>query len=360
MTPGLELLFPRDGDVLNRHDGRLEGGRLIVPVRGVAPEGMEVLVNGVPAAREGESFSAEVALSRWEERIEVRAGTQATAARVLCDRSGQRRYRFSVDDNIEWLADLGADPDSYPSLFDHWYLAFWQRMHEAYGAKIHLNIYNQTVDQRFRLAMLPEKWRGEFEENSPWLHLSFHALQDKPDRYYRTTTYDQLAEDFELVRSEIRRFAGETVITSETTVHWAEVPREACRALRDRGIDTLIGLFFTSEVGYISTKYYLGQETAEHIRGREAWRDYSEGFTFVDCDLVVNGVTLEEVEPSLEARVASPHTGEFLELIIHEQYFRPELRYYQPDAQEKTERVIKWAAEQGYEACFWSEGLLGA
>ena len=278
----------------------------------------------------------------------------------MADLNSRKRYRYSIDDNIEFLHDLGTNPDAYNSLFDHWYLAFWRRMHEEYGAKIHLNIYHQTVDGRFTLAQLPHKWRGEFEENSPWLHLSFHALQDKPDRYYRGTTYDQLARDFELVMGEIRRFAGEAVITRETTVHWAEAPREACRALRDRGVDTLIALFYTSPGGQVSTKYYLDQPTAEHIRGREAWHDYAEGFTFVDCDVVVNGVTLEEVVPSLEARVADPHTGELLEMIIHEQYFRPELRYHQPDAQEKTERAIRWVTERGYEACFWGEGFLGA
>lgn len=359
MSSNLQVTFPHDGDVLNRHDGRMEGGTLIVAVQGRAPAGEAVAVNGVPAKVQGETFTCEVPLTQREEIIRAQAGGQVASVRVLCNLHSCPRYRFSVDDNIEFLADLGTQPDRYASLFDHWYLAFWRRMHEEYGAKIHLNIYYQTVDRRFNLSQMPDKWREEWGENADWVHLSFHALQDQPPHPYREATYEQIAHDFDLVMREIRRFAGEAVTGRETTVHWASAPRESCRALVERGVDILIGIFFV-EREEIDTAYYLDTQTARHIRRRDAWHDWSEGITFVDCDWVVNNLRLEEIIPRLEERAADPHTGEMLELLIHEQYFREELRLCQPDVQEKAERAIRWVTEHGYRPCFWGEGFLGS
>ncbi len=359
MSTDLQITFPRDGDVLNRHDGRLEHGTLTVTVQGRIPAGEAVTVNGLPAKVQGETFTCEVPLTQREETIRAQAGKQVAAVRVLCDFHSRPRYRFSVDDNVEFLADLAAHPDRYASLFDHWYLAFWRRMHSEYGAKIHLNMYYQTVDQRFNLSQLPSKWREEWEANADWLHLSFHALQDQPPYPYREASYEQMARDFDLVMGEIRRFAGEAVTSRETTVHWASAPREACQALAERGVDVLIGIFFV-EREEIDTAYYLDTQTALHIRRRDAWRDWSEGISFVDCDWVINNLRLEEIIPRLEERVADPHTGEMLELLIHEQYFREELPFYQREAQEKAERAIRWVTEQGYAPCFWGEGLLGS
>ena len=360
MSEDLAIVSPRDGDVLNRHDGKLTDEALVVQVKGTVPLGTAVTVNGIAASVAGEAFTCSVPLTQREQTIEASGGEATASIRVLCDRNSRPRYRYSVDDNIQWLADLGREPDSFDSLFDHWYLAFWRRMHNEYNSKIHLNIYYQTVDGRFNLSMLPERWRDEFEANSDWLHLSFHALQDKPDRIYKDTTYDQFAHDFELVMNEIKRFAGEAVTSRTTTVHWAEVPREACRAVIDRGVDVLIGLLEDSPDGG-STTYYLDLDTAGHVKTRDAWKDYSEGFIFVPCDAVVNVHDLAEIIPYLSQRVTNPHIGEMLELLIHEQYFRPDIPdLYQPDVMEKTQQAIKWVTEQAYAPCFWSEGWLGS
>ena len=228
-------------------------------------------------------------------------------------------------------------------------------MHEDFGAKIHMNLYYQTVDGRFNLSMLPTKWRDEFERCSPWLHLSFHALQDKPDRIYKDATYDQMARDFELVMGEIHRFAGEAVTTRETTVHWAEAPREACQALAERGVDVLIGIFGGIPEA-VTTKYYLEIYAAARIRDRDAWRDNEEGITFVDCDLVVNTLAVDAVAPAIEERAANPHTGELMELLIHEQYFRQEIAdLYQPDVQQKVEAALHWVVGHGYRPSFWAD-----
>ncbi|MCP4643225.1 MAG: hypothetical protein GY851_22450, partial [bacterium] len=246
----------------------------------------------------------------------------------------------------------------YASLFDHWYLAFLREMHEEYGTKVHINIYYQT--DGFDLTQMPDTWQDDWQANASWLHLSFHALQDKPDRPYRNATYAQVAHDYDLVCGHIRRFAGNEILSTTTTVHWAECPREGVLALRDRGIETLVGLFAPADVP-CTTGYYLTPEQREHCVNRTAWHDPETGVTFVHCPMVVNAYEVEAIEPALDARAAaSPHAAEMMELLIHEQYFRQDIpQLYQPTVMEKVQTALQWVTRNGYEPAFWSDGFLG-
>jgi len=363
MPSQLCITSPWDGDILTRHDGEetADGLRLVVEGR---CDGGPVTVNGVaaevgPADADGPTFRAAITLPPAPRRqaIVAQAGGRQAAATVTYLARSRPRFRFSVDDNVQFLADLARDPAAYPSLFDHWYLAFWRRMHETYGAKIHINIYYQTPEG-FRLPELPDRWRDEWRAASSWLHHTFHALQDKPDRIYRYATAAQIAADYELVTEEIKRFAGPELLSQVTTVHWAEAPREAVRALHGRGLNGFIGIF-ASDNGRPTTAYYLTEEQAVHVAQRDAWEDTTEGVVFIECDLVVNSVPLAQVVPHLEAVAASPQRSEMMELLIHEQYFRQELMYHQPDVMQKVEAALGWVTERGYEPVFWGDGFLG-
>lgn len=266
----------------------------------------------------------------------------------------QKVFRFSVDDNIQFLKDLGLNAEAYPSLFDHWYLAFWRDMHREFGAKIHFNIYYQT--DGFDLTQMPDRWKSEWQANADWIRLSFHALQDKPDRPYRNARYPQIAHDYDLVCGEIRRFAGNELIGHTTTVHWAECPKDAVVALRDRGIENLIGLFTPGgDPPTCTTGYYLSIDQCRFCDSRAFWVDPETRLRFIRCTSVINTLPLAEVEPFLTARSATPETAPMVELLIHEQYFRKELEYYQPDVCDKVRAALRWATSRGYKPVFWGE-----
>ncbi len=357
----LAIENPPNGAVLNRHDGRETPDGLLAQVSGSCPPGAAVSLNRQPASIAANRFSSELLLTKRRNRI--RAETTINGQRLsdeivlLWDWQSFKRYRFSVDDNIMFLKDLGLYPHGYNSLFDHWYLAFWRRIHQQFGTKIHLNIYYQT--DAFDLTQMPDKWRDEWEANAGWLHLSFHALADKPDRPYRNATYAQIAHDHDLVMGHIRRFAGNEVTSRVTTLHWAECPKHAVRALRDRGIDILIGLFdMTGPLQ--STGYYFDVPTCRYVNTRDYFYDPQVDMTYLCCDMVVNNVPLVQIAPALEKQAESPHTGELMELLIHEQYFREDLPgLYQPDAQDRVRRALEWVTQQGYQPIFWGEGFCG-
>jgi hypothetical protein len=229
-------------------------------------------------------------------------------------------------------------------------------MHEEFGAKVHINIYYQT--EGFDLAEMPDKWKEEWQANASWLHLTFHALADSPSRPYRNASYVQMAHDFDLVTGHIRRFAGSEVLSSTTTIHWAAATKEACRALRDRGIERLIAIFGPDPQR--AHAYYLDDDITRHGFEREAWYDAQTDLIFIHCDVVLNSYPLDQIIPQIEHQAADPHTGELLELLIHEQYFREDDPvHYQPDVCQKVETALRWATDHGYEPVFWGDGFLG-
>lgn len=350
----VQIVLPRHGDVLNRNDGTETAEGLMISVRGTAPAGTEVTVNGATAQCSEGTFSCPLLLTKRNERIVAEGGEARVECSVFWNKGSKKRYRFSVDDNILFLKDLGLNPGQYPSLFDHWYLAFWRDMHRTYGTKVHFNIYYQTDE--FDLTQMPNTWKDEWRNNCSWLHLSFHALQDKPDRPYRNASYTQIAHDHDLVCGHIRRFAGAEVMSHTTTVHWAECPKEGVAALRDRGVKNLVGLFYPLDVPH-TTRYHLTAEQSAYCDSRPAWHDHETGMTFIPCAIVVNSYPLEEIEARLDKRAGSPHTAELVELLIHEQYFRKELAYFQPDVMDKVRRALEWVTRNGYEPVFWSDTL---
>ena len=358
MIAPLKITQPRHGDVLNRHDGAETGEALTVMVQGTAPRGATVRVNGVEASVDGDTFSCDVPVLRRKTTVTAQAGDAVDEILVLWNRGSRKRFRFSCDDNIFFLKDLGTAPEKYASLFDHWYLGFWRDMHEQFATKVHLNIYYQT--DGFDLTQMPDKWKEEWQANAAWLHLSFHALQDKPDRIYRHAKYAQIAHDYDLVCGHIRRFAGNEVIGNTTTVHWAECPKDAVIALRDRGIERLVALFQAQGYeGECTTGYYLSREQCAYCDGRGAWHDPDTALTFIRCTAVVNALDVQDIESALDARTATPETAEMVELLIHEQYFRKERSLYQPTVFDKVKTALQWGTERGYEPVFWGDGFLG-
>lgn len=358
MASILTITSPHDGDVLNRHDGFETGGALTVTVQGSCPAGERVSVNGRPAQVHETNFQCEISLTHRETVLTAETETQRTSITVYWNRNSRKRFRFSVDDNIEFLKDLALHSTNYPSLFDHAYLRFWREMHREFGAKIHLNLYYQT--DGFDLVQMPDRWRDEWQANASWLHLSFHALQDKPDRPYRHAQYAQIAHDHDLVCGHIRRFAGNEVLSNTTTLHWAECPKSAIAALRDRGIENMVALFSVQGYqGACTTGYYLPENQCSYCDTRNAWHDRDTGITFIRCTAVINTLELEDIPRVLEERTTSPHTQDMLELLIHEQYFRKELSYYQPAILEKVRTAIQWAVDHEYVPVFWSDGFLG-
>jgi sugar lactone lactonase YvrE len=353
----LRITEPADGAILNRHDGERTEAGLRIQVKGLAPPGGAVRVNGTAAAVTNGEFQSPVLLRERESRIVVEgADGRRDQITVLWDRDSFPRYRVSTDDSIWFLRDIARNASTYTSIFQNPYLAFWREMHRKYGAKIHHNIYYEAAG--FNLSQMPDKYRDEWRANADWLRLSFHARANDPARPYVHASAEAIRADYRMVNREIERFAGKELLGPVTTIHWGATTEAGARALREEGVRILLGVdAFHNDIPYVG--YYLSIPQMHRVLGRDYWKDTKTDIIFIHHDIVLNSVALDQIVPSLERIVAGPHESEVMELIIHEEYFYSDYRAYEPDYQQRVERAIEWVTRRGYKPVFWADGFLG-
>jgi len=357
-TGVVKIISHIDGDMLTANDGLVKDGSLLIKVMISAPRNLIIKVNGNQAIYDGEYFTSDVLLNKYENKITVtaRKTSSSQVIRVYWLNDILGKYRFSLDDNIWFLKDINNNSGTYRSIFNNMYLGLLKQVHDTFGTKIHVNIYYQT--DGFNLSQMTAKYRSEWKDNADWLHLSFHALQNDPDRPYITAGYDEVRRDCEMVKEQISRFAGEEVMGPVTTLHWGAATIDGCRALRDCGYKALAG-YFVVEKEKEPVSYYLSEDKKLNLSKRIAWKDTSEDIIFSRINIVINSYKLDEIVPYLDAIKNDPHRSAFMEVMIHEQYFHPTYVAYQPDFREKVIKTIRWVTDNGYKPAFLNEVLFG-
>ncbi len=349
----MKFIFPIDGDVLNRSEGRLEGEKLFVKVRLGAPAGMSVSVNGVPCREEGGEYCAEVPIKE-KTVLEARCGGETESITVYRFDRAWRKYRLALDDVIISLREIAGSRPA--SVFDHPFFSFFRELHAEFGTKTHFNIY-YTDEEGFDLRSFPSCYRNEFDSAFDWLRLAFHARADKPDRIYRFAPYDEMYSDFHLVNNEIIRIAGDRVWrTAANGLHFAETTREGSRALRDCGSDIQIGYFIFDKAGEPCVAYYFDREQTSHLARRDFWIDRAEHIVFSRDKLVIDQHKPEEIPVLLDRMLETcPEGTGIMNFVTHEQYFSPKTKFFLPDQKERVLAAVRWAASRGYEPCFISD-----
>lgn len=263
-------------------------------------------------------------------------------------------YRLSVDDVILAFKDIAEQ--GYASIFENPFFALYKRVHDAYGTKVHMNIYYQTVDGSFNLSMFPDTYKGEWMANSDWLHLSFHGLADKPNYPYRDADYNKVRTDCELVQKEILRFAGPEVTGCVTTLHFGDAKPEGVQALYDCGYRVIQSEFMTS-TGEPLPKYGLTEEELKMVRFGTFWKDPKSGMIYYGCDAILNKRNLEDLAPWMDEFADKYPNRPFVDVLIHEQYFYPDYKRYLPDYEERVIAGVKWCHDHGYRPIFVQDML---
>jgi hypothetical protein len=357
MENKIRFLSPVDGDMLNDYDGTVSGGSLITLVKVSGSAGMKLKINGIAADFSDGSFTAAIPLENYKNVIEAGDSVSGEKSSIIVYRLKNvvNKYRLSLDDNIWFLKDINTNAGKYKSIFENPYLGMLKQVHDTFGTKIHLNLFYQT--EGFNLSQMTDKYRSEWKDNAGWLRLSFHAVQEFPDRPYLTAGYDQVKHDCLLVKDQIRRFAGEELMGPVTTLHWGAANEEGCRALKDQGYQALAGYFIAE--GPDTVSYYLNDEKRLHVNNRFIWRDNREEIILSRMALVINTVKLEEIVPYLDRLRSNGHKPPYADLMIHEQYFYPSYFNYQPDFRDKVLTAVKWATDNGYKPAFLSECVFG-
>lgn len=253
-----------------------------------------------------------------------------------------KSYSFTIDDNIRFLKEINEQ--RCESLFSHPYTAMLRRLHEKFNLKIQLNLFYRLGD--FTLSDMTDTYREEWCAASDWLKLSFHSDYENVCPY-ESSDYDEVFRDCAAVNDEILRFASPSSLAKTTTVHYCKTTPDGVRALSDNGISGLLGLFGTKEKP--TTSYSLPESAAAEIREGKILA--LGGMSYAAIDMVVNGVQKSEIAQRLDQFLS--HST--VRIMIHEQYFYPDYKAYQPDFEEKLATAFSLLNENGYESRFFEE-----
>ena len=97
--------------------------------------------------------------------------------------------------------------------------------------------------------------------------------------------------------------------------------------------------------------YSLDEVSAEKIRSGQIVK--KDGISFAAIDVVLNCWSKEDNLKQLERLVERDH----INVMIHEQYFYPDYRAYQPDFEEKISAAFAFLQSNAYQSKFLEELL---
>ena len=253
-----------------------------------------------------------------------------------------KRFCFTVDDNIRFFEELTQG--NFPSLFDHPYLAVYKRLHDAFGLKVQLNLFFQN--DRFTLADMTDRYKREWAANAHWLKLSFHSELENvnPDK---NSPYGEVYAHCKAVQDEILRFAGTDSLAKTTTIHYCLATEGGLRALADNGVKGLLGLYGSPEAPRSS--YQSSPDECAALRGGEVIR--REGIAYGAIDVVLNSFSKEDILAKLDGLCDRSQ----IRVMIHEQYFYADYKWYQPDFEEKLCGAFEKLCKMGFASGFFEE-----
>lgn len=360
----------RHGTVVNKFYGKESGGILHLPVSGIADEDARVTVNGIEAERLGVNFSAVVPISEKITELVMSAestcGKITHAIKVLYDKESFPRYNFFIDDNsFFWTEIIRQRP---ASLFDHFYLKFLRRMHKEYGTKFTLNLFFRNDHDFCELSSFPDCYKGEFADNADWLRMSWHAFSEFPDRPYQNASPEKLAADYDLIKGEVCRFAGEASFIPPVAAHWSIIRPDGMAELVKRGVKVMAGQFINPKTAMKEEQknahlcdigYFQNLREALYLEKEQMLYNFDQEILYLHGMLICNYWNCKEIQEKLSEIKASSIHHEILSLETHEQYTFPNYFNYLPDHLERIETALRISTDMGYKPVFFAEGLLG-
>ncbi|MBR2356953.1 MAG: hypothetical protein IKA65_02855 [Lentisphaeria bacterium] len=369
----LEVINMRNGSVLSHLDGVETADSLTVEVRGITDTASIVKINGEPAVVRDRIFSGKAVLKEKINEIVITSdnqfGENQLKLTVMWDKNSFRRFSFFIDDNSFFWTEIMKNRPA--SLFDQFYLKNLKNIHDKYGTKFCLNCFyrNDHDPDKPELKDFPEDYRGEFDANSDWLRLAFHAYSEFPDRPYQHVATEKLAEDYDLLQKEIVRIAGEKAFAAAPVIHWAMTNPKNLYVLKERGVNILTGGYSVSRtsVDVAETSpvsdigYFYERDVVDYVTEGKIFYDKFTGMMLSNdfCCCNYDDIAALDRRFGRYCDPSSPNYRETLALMTHEQYSFPYYQNYIPNHFERMEYACKLVAEAGYEPVFMDEGLFG-
>ena len=248
-------------------------------------------------------------------------------------------YHCALDDTIDVLEEISRKENSLESIFDVEVMGCLKQLHNKYGTKFSLYLFYEKPG--FNLSEMTDKFYSEWQQNSSWLRLSFHARTKKPgvvDYYlYDKADYQTAKEDFQLIKKEILRFAGPESWDNFPRTHYWSGSRETVMAWRDCGVG---GLFY-SYPGFPAM--YFDEVRLQELWQKDFWYDEETEMLYITTNVKLPGCTVSQVEKIM----AGLENRKIIDIFCDD--------YNLLELQEQMEKAVSWASQHGYDPVFYDE-----
>jgi hypothetical protein len=363
----VEITNFRNGAVLNHYNGIESEDGLLINVKGIASSRATVKVNGILAKKNDRNFSCLVNLTQKINQIKVEAsdayGDFSQTITVVWDKASYKRMTFFFDDCTFFLRAIALNRPK--SIFDEMFLGRLKAIHDKYNTNFLLNLFYHDDHHDFSISDFPTDYKAEFQANSSWLKLSFHAKSEFPDRPYQSASAQDIAADFDLVKNEVIRFAGVDSFMAPCVLHWAMTNPENFCALKERGTNCLTG-GFQGSISRIGEKhdfkvtdigYHYEQDITQYLVSNYYYYDSMFDMLLSTNLLCCNYSNIESIRKRFESLKVNPRDA--LTIMSHEQYSYSDYFNYIPDHLDRVEEACRLAYEFGYKPAWYSEGIFG-
>ena len=395
----IEITNFRQGAVLNHNHGVETEKALTVTIQGVSRSGYPAYVNGIKAEMDGQNFSVDIDLTQKINTVCASTttpyGTYSQELTLVWDKKSFLRCNFYIDDHSFFFTDLAKERPK--KAFDHFYLKGLKNIHDKYGLKVTLNLFYHNDHFDFELKDMPDIWKSEFIDNSDWMKFSFHSYSEFPDRPYLETTREEFARDWDLVQSNIYRFAGEECYIPPVVIHWANIHPVAAQEYIARGCRCYTHSMRARVMGGPSLAdrqkggnmndvqarsasgadkscnsdalqmHYGFADEASYLQKHGLYYDAGLGLFFFGRPGKLGGcccnlVPLKDIPVRCRSMVdgAKESGCNIVNIGSHEQYTFPYYANYLPDHMQRIEEAARCTLEVGgCKPVFFSEGLMG-
>lgn len=302
----------------------------------------------------------------------------------------KKKAYFYIDDVIWPFRDITRQRPA--SIFEQHLLKMLKEAHDRYGLKVVLNAFYRTDyfygDDEFTLAEMTDAYKAEWEANSDWLKIGFHAKQEFPDYPHVNIDYEDMKNIYMRFKNEVLRFAGEKTLSTAFNPHWLPVSKDGVRAMSDCGIKIIsvtagerkeyngdpqslpYGHSFRllnnrkpeTAIFFRKTKDVAIRDSIcayNHISAEDHQRTLYTDQKFYDSELDIylksfnccaclNLCTIDQIEEGMKRAMGH----EYACTATHEQYSYPDYYAYQPESREKLMAMCEIYERNGYEYIF--------
>ena len=248
--------------------------------------------------------------------------------------SKQSFAHMSLDDQLKCLKDLTDNKDKYSSLFESPYFAPIKTLHDEYGCKFTLMLFNTDKTLNFSLSDVTDKFRNEFGENSQWLKFAYHG-PDTTTYPAKTMSVDDFVSSIEEVYEQINRFASSSCIDKVPRISFFNCTKEQVKVAKEKNL--IAGLLTADDNR--AANVGLTSDELKIMQNCDTYTDYENNISYFRTEERLDSASTELVISRLNKKYDNQENSDIVIIFAH--------GITTAQLQNNFKEVAEWLAKRG-------------